>query len=35
MAESPWGWYVPITSPTTAAHFTCGRSGRRFWSNIE
>ena len=35
MAESPWGWYVPITSPTTLAHLLCGRSGRRPRSNME
>ena len=25
---SPWGWYLPITSPVTRAHFMCDRSGR-------
>src|ERR1700722_828818 len=35
MAESPWGWYVPMTSPTTLAHLLWGRSGRRPRSNIE
>src|ERR1019366_4763055 len=35
MAMSPWGWYVPMTSPTTLAHLACGRSGRRFWLSIE
>ena len=35
MAVSPCGWNVPMTSPTTLAHFVCGRSGRSPWSNIE
>src|SRR5580704_16694174 len=35
MAESPWGWYVPMTSPTTLAHLECGRSGRCPLSNME
>ena len=26
-AESPWGWYLPMTSPVTRAHFMVGRSG--------
>ena len=29
MEPSPWGWYLPIVSPTTPAHLRCGRSGRR------
>ncbi|OUD85541.1 hypothetical protein BC477_14110 [Clavibacter michiganensis subsp. michiganensis] len=29
MAESPWGWSLPITSPVTRADFTWPRSGRR------
>src|SRR5690348_9620780 len=28
MATSPCGWYLPITSPTTRADLTYGRSGR-------
>ena len=28
MEPSPWGWYLPIVSPTTPAHLRCGRSGR-------
>ena len=26
-APSPWGWYLPITSPTTVALFRYGRGG--------
>src|ERR1700710_599951 len=29
MALSPWGWSLPMTSPTTRALLTCARSGRR------
>lgn len=25
--ESPCGWYLPMTSPTTRAHFLCAPSG--------
>ena len=28
MAWSPCGWYLPMTSPVTRAHFMVGRSGR-------
>ena len=28
MAPSPWGWYLPMTSPVTRAHFMWLRSGR-------
>ena len=35
MAESPCGWYRPIVSPTTLAHFTYGRFGARPASYIE
>src|SRR5829696_6497974 len=28
MAPSPWGWYFPMTSPLTRAHFSRGRSLR-------
>src|ERR1035441_4692235 len=35
MAESPCGWYEPMTSPTTLAHLVCGRSGSSRWSYIE
>ncbi len=27
-ALSPWGWYLPMTSPTTRALFLCGASER-------
>ena len=27
MAVSPWGWNLPITSPTIWAHLTCLRFG--------
>ena len=26
-AMSPWGWNLPITSPTMRAHFLWGRPG--------
>ena len=26
-AESPCGWYLPMTSPTVRADFMCGREG--------
>ncbi len=26
-AESPWGWYLPMTSPTVQADFLYGRVG--------
>ena len=28
MEPSPWGWYLPMTSPVTRAHFMYGRSER-------
>src|SRR5688500_7820726 len=34
MAWLPWGWYFPMTSPTTRAHFMNERSGRAPTSSI-